>query len=432
MNYHNEHIADFLHQPRKKLPRIIVFTVALTLIVAIGTALLVKMDTVITVSGRITPEGKVKVVQAVETGEVKEVRVKEGQQVQKDDVIALLDPMVSQAELAKLEQQSQMAELNRERVQASLDQRAPSFEHVQNDAAAKEAELWRVSEKSSAEHTMDLQRQETLRELEIASTQAEIQKSVAFLHIAQAQEEAVRDSAGTAISQFKYMEYLDNRNRLQGEVAVLNARLKKEREELIIAHEKIVAFQTSRTEELLKERENLDKNLRELTAEIIKAKRNSNLLEIRAPEAGYITELKITHPAQLIRSAEEIAKLVPSDATLVVRAKVNSNDVGFLSTGALADVKIDAFPYQTYGSIDASIAWISADAEDDKAGTNGAVTRQYSLEAKLGEWTLSEPLSHRIKPGMSVQMDIKTDRRSIASILFNPILSNVRSAIRNN
>ncbi|MCG8292076.1 HlyD family type I secretion periplasmic adaptor subunit [Pseudomonas entomophila] len=428
----NPDVAAYLEQPARRLPRVAIqFTVAL-LLAAMLAASLIRIDTVVTVTGRIAPEGKVKSIQAVETGEIKEVLVKEGQFVNKGERIALLDPQVSQAELAKLEALHEKTRLAEERVQASLNERPPAFEHDQGTAAREELELWRASERNFSQTLLDLERQTTIGELAIVSTQAEIQKNKDLLRIADAQEAAVRDSAGSAISRFKYMEYLDTRNRLRNEGIILKTRLRKERQELVITQGKVDALHGSRTEQLLKERENLARTLDDLGSELVKARRNSRLLAIESPEAGYITELKLTHATQMVKASEEITKLVPADANLVVRAKANSNDVGFLAVGAPAEVKVDAFPYQLYGSIGANLTWISADSEEDRAQAGGPGNRQYTLEAALGEWRLAKDLDSKVKPGMSVLMDIKTDKRSIASIIFNPITSSLRSSLRNN
>lgn len=190
--------------------------------------------------------------------------------------------------------------------------------------------MWRASERNFSQTLLDLERQATIGELAIVSTQAEIQKNKDLLRIADAQEAAVRDSAGSAISRFKYMEYLDTRNRLRNEGIILKTRLRKERQELVITQGKVDALHGSRTEQLLKERENLARTLDDLGSELVKARRNSRLLAIESPQAGYITELKLTHATQMVKASEEITKLVPADANLVVRPRPTPTMWGFL------------------------------------------------------------------------------------------------------
>jgi hemolysin D len=59
--------------------------------------------------------------------------------------------------------------------------------------------------------------------------------------------------------------------------------------------------------------------------------------------------------------------IVPDGTPLVVEATVTNQDIGYLKPGQLVEVKVETFPFQKYGSLQGTLVWVSADAEDKNA-----------------------------------------------------------------
>lgn len=426
----DRNLVDYLDRGGSGVANVVIVIATVLLLMSVISSVFIKLDTVVTVLGRISPQGKVKSVRAIDSGEIKEVKVKEGDLVQKGQVLAVLEDQVPRAELEKAVHLVDKLGCDLERIQASLEGRRPRFMSENKELVNSETELWAASEESYKESIHDLQRQVRLHRLSIESTLGEIKKTSDLYKSAKEQEEMVRSAIGVAVSKFKYVEYLENRDRLNNEISILQTKLKTGTEELEIAEAKIKSLQNDRVDSLMKEREGTKVQLQAANADLVKAKRGSAFQVIKSPEKGYLTELRLTHAHQVIRGADEVAKIVPVDAPLVVRAKAESGNVGFISVGAPVEAKVDSFPYQIYGSIAGRVIWLSADAEEEPLAASENKNKQYTLEASLDNWNFSGDLKGRLKPGMSVALDIKTDQRSIASIIFEPLLRSVDVAFR--
>jgi hemolysin D len=79
-----------------------------------------KVDIVATASGRIIPSDRTKVVQPLETGVVRAIRVRDGQSVKTGEVLIELDPTVAEAELRHLQSDLMEARLEAARLRAAM------------------------------------------------------------------------------------------------------------------------------------------------------------------------------------------------------------------------------------------------------------------------------------------------------------------------
>ena len=85
----------------------------------------------------------------------------------------------------------------------------------------------------------------------------------------------------------------------------------------------------------------------------------------------------ITNVGQVVTSGQEIMRIVPEDSGLEIQAYVRNRDIGFVSVGQEAVVKIESFPFTRYGAIKAHVTRIAKDAipEPDANAIEGDPTR---------------------------------------------------------
>ena len=86
---------------------------------------------------------------------------------------------------------------------------------------------------------------------------------------------------------------------------------------------------------------------------------------VRAPVDGIVQELAVTTPGQSVGSNQPIMKLVPTGGGLVIEARVDNQDVGYVRVGQDATVKVRAFDFLRYGTLDGRVERIAADASVD-------------------------------------------------------------------
>ena len=126
----------------------------------------------------------------------------------------------------------------------------------------------------------------------------------------------------------------------------------------------------------------------------------------------------MTAAGQAVAPHETLMKLVPQSEGLVVEAKVANRDIGRLHAGMKATVKVRAFDYLRYGSLDGVVQKVAADASPDPRTGDLAygvtvVTDRSHFGPKAGELD--------VVPGMSVDVELKVGERTILSFLTDRI-----------
>jgi len=155
---------------------------------------------------------------------------------------------------------------------------------------------------------------------------------------------------------------------------------------------------------------------------------------LTSPVDGIVEELVIATIGGVVTPAQELLHIVPSYSSngehgshsLEINAGLLNKDIGFVHTGQIAEIKVDSFPFTKYGVIDGEIIDISADAiEDDK------MSLLLQLKASMatdeinvnGKWV-------KLKPGMSVTVEIKTGTPRLMEFLLAPLMKGVSEGAR--
>ncbi|MCX7153712.1 MAG: hypothetical protein NT115_14700 [Proteobacteria bacterium] len=88
-------------------------------------------------------------------------------------------------------------------------------------------------------------------------------------------------------------------------------------------------------------------------------------------------------------------------------------------------IKLDAFDYSIYGSLDGRLTYISADTLAEQ-GANGQTSSFYRAQVRLdAERAQTHPnlklANVALKPGMTATVDIRTGNRSVLQYLAKPV-----------
>jgi adhesin transport system membrane fusion protein len=83
--------------------------------------------------------------------------------------------------------------------------------------------------------------------------------------------------------------------------------------------------------------------------------------ELTSPVAGVVKYLKINTIGGVLRAGDELMQISPTEGGMVIEIKVNPVDIGQLSPNLPATIKLDAFDYSTYGTLQGVLSYVSAD-----------------------------------------------------------------------
>jgi adhesin transport system membrane fusion protein len=151
--------------------------------------------------------------------------------------------------------------------------------------------------------------------------------------------------------------------------------------------------------------------------------------DIIAPMDGIVKFLRITTMGGVLRAGEELMQIAPAGDDLIIEGKVTPADIGQLKQGQPANVKIDAFDYSIYGTLDGQLVHISPDTLSEQ-GPQGQTTTYYRVHVKVLSQQ-SNPKAPRIdvRPGMTAGLDIQTGQRTLLNYLLKPVIKSFSGAL---
>jgi HlyD family type I secretion membrane fusion protein len=148
--------------------------------------------------------------------------------------------------------------------------------------------------------------------------------------------------------------------------------------------------------------------------------------EIRSPSDGVVKNIRYTTVGGVVKPGDPIMEIVPADDTLVVEAKLNPVDRGYVREGPRAVVKVTAYEFVRYGGLEGRVALIAADSTTEN---NGNVFFRVVVETDRG-YLGDEPGQYPVVAGMQASVDIHTGARNVIDYLVRPILKLRHEAFR--
>lgn len=213
--------------------------------------------------------------------------------------------------------------------------------------------------------------------------------------------------------------------RLIGEVAQLDQSIPRAVSSVQEVREAITKEQQRFKREALEQIAQVDLNIartlelaKEATDQFIRA-------EIKSPIDGVVKNLKYNTIGGVVRPGDAIMEIVPSDDRLVVEAKLNPVDRGFVGVGQRALVKISTYDYARYGGLEGRVKTVAPDANTEAGQPYFKVVVE-TEKSYLG----NDPTAYTISPGMQAEVDIHTGTKSVLDYVLKPVLKLKHEAFR--
>ena len=126
-----------------------------------------------------------------------------------------------------------------------------------------------------------------------------------------------------------------------------------------------------------------------------------------------------------MKPGEPIMEIVPTGEKLVINAKLNPIDIGFVTEGQPARVKISTYDFIRYGALDGVVTLVAADVTEDDEGPFFEVVVE-TEKTYLGDKEGDLPIT----AGMQATVDIHTGTKSVIDFLIKPVLKMKAEAFR--
>ena len=400
--------------------RRLLYAIALSVVVMIVWATFAEVDIVTRGQGKVIPSRQVQILGSQDGGVITEILVREGDLVQQGQLLLKLDQTRSQSSLGENMAERSGLIVRAARLRAMVD--GQPFEPSQvmltetADIVYQEQQLYdsRLEElevqKGIARQQLK-QRREELRELGVRRGQLGRELELAT-------EELSRTTPmieSGAVSPVEVLRLQREVNKAEGELKQTRAQLSRVSASISEAEGKLAGVDlefSNGVREQLADTVNRINALTEAGAGLSDRVRQTNLL---SPVTGTIKQLLYNTVGGIVLPGRDIVELIPADDSLLVEVRVRPQDIAFMAPGQVANVKVTAYDFVVYGGLEGKVEQIGADTVLDEDGNA-------FYEVSVRTTTVAFGKDQPIIPGMTVEVDILTGKKTIMAYLMKPVL----------
>ncbi len=450
---------EIIETPPSPAGRALLLLLSGLLLITLLWSIFAKIDIIVAAPGRISPIGSIRTLNwggagsGVDgtVGVIRSLPIAEGDAVKKGQLLIALDPTISGAESDQAQRGLDSAEAEAARSRALVAFLAtgrvvlPALPGASPADVAVQGQLVRaiVAEYRAKLASLEQQRAEKEAQLQSAVSQrAMLSDTLTLLD----KEIAMRTTLAAKGYQSKVSLYQIQQMRIERQREIeaqestatqtraLLADIAQQRQQLRESLAKGSLSDLSRASDDASVRRN----------ELTKAQHRRALLEIRAPVDGTVEQLRVRTVGSAVQAAQPLLNIVPHGGPLFVEALVPNAEIGFVRTGQLVRIKVDAFPFTDYGVLYGTVASIGNDSVDgleEDSRPQAPTLSGFKIRIRIaddalryGNCTKGGPKADchalRLSPGMRVQAEIRTGRRRIIQYLVSPLVSAVSEAGR--
>ncbi len=436
--FESETLAVF-HETTPYSEHAILHGVAAMIFAMLVLASVVKLDRVVTGTGRVVPTEGSLFVQPLDRSIVREIKVRTGDVVRKGQLLATLDPTFAAADLVQFQQKvasdsALVARLEAERAGSDFDLGpAPDRNYQTQDL------IWRQRQKEFQQGLNDF-------EFRIRSTQAKIglaNDDVANYdkrRVLAKQIEAMDvtlEQHGTG-SKLNALVSTGNRVDFERLLAESDGQLNQSRHDLDSLKAQREVFVLKWQEDIGTQLVAARNDLEDARQGLSKAERVSQLINLEAPADAVVLQIGKASVGSVVdptgstggQDPAPLFTLVPLGGKLEADVELDSQDIGFVRVGDGAQIKLDAYPFMRHGTAHGTIKTISEGSFT--VGQSEEIRSPY-FKARIAVDDVhlrGVPASFRLIPGMTLTSDILIGKRSILSYLVEGALRTGSEAMR--
>ena len=371
---------------RGRGPSIMIWAIALTLVLFLVWAALAWVDEIVRAKGEVVSSSRPQIIQNLEGGILAELNVAEGDIVEEGQILARLYGTQYQATVDELDDEIAALDIRRLRLEAEMlgepdfaipleiEERVPAIASSERSLLSA-----RLTEYQARVSGAEAVAEQTAKELDLVQKMydREIAPLIEVTRAKKAHSDAQNklSEAITTTEKERATEY----SKTQGELASLRQKRRLSQDQL------------SRT-------------------------------TLLAPLRGVVNKLSVTTIGGVVRSGEEILQIIPLDEELFVEAKVKPRDIASVQMGQKATVKLSAYDYTIYGSLQGKVMFVSADTFKDENARNPDAEAHYKVTLAVDRSQFTERQKKlEIRPGMQAEVELQTGGKTILTYLTKPL-----------
>jgi hemolysin D len=418
-----------------KIARLTLYGVTALIVSAVIWASVSKIDEVVIAPGKLITTRPTIIVQPLETSIIRTIDVSTGDVVRAGQTLATLDATFSQSDVDQQHAKFEALDAQVKRIEAELS--GADYAKLAGNSADEALQVQLFAQRH-AFYTAQLQNFGQQIAGQAASMEAgKNQEAVLarrrdnLILIENARETLYKNDTGSLVA---FLGSRDARLDVDTDISALQGKAAEAKHSLA----KLTAdrqafmedFRRASMEQLVELR-----NQRDTTGEELKKMTlRRNMVTLTAPADAVVLDLAQRSVGSVVREAEPIVTLVPLNVPLEAEVSIGSQDIGRVAAGKEARVKLDAYPFQKFGTVTGTVRIISRDAfpaPEQQAGSTQPAAPFFKARVLLAGNLLQAPNEPvRLLPGMTVSAEIKVGSRTVISYFLYPLLRGLDTAIR--
>jgi adhesin transport system membrane fusion protein len=421
--------------PSERVPRSAHLTFGLctaAVIAFLAWAALAPLDIVSMATGEVIPSTQVKTVQHLEGGIIREINVREGESVTKGQVLVVLEPTASGADVGELRVRLMSLRIDEVRIDALIKGLAlPKFPpELRAEAPALVEQAAQQYKTQMARHKSELASQQAAivqREQEITEISSRIGNQRKSLKLVKEQisisEDLLRDNL---TNRFRHLDLLKESRQLEGGIEGDTSALARARSALREANADLLNIKSVFADENQKALNEVRITLGELRERVKKFEDSLARTTVRSPVDGIVKTLHVVTVGGVIRPGDPIAELVPGGDKLIIEAKLPTSDIGYVAPGQHAVVKLASADAARFQGLDGTVVSISPDT---LMTPDGMPFYRVRIVTDKGYFERGAQ-RYNLFPGMQMAVSIITGDRTVLEYVLGPTWSSLSDANR--
>jgi adhesin transport system membrane fusion protein len=412
------HNAFIEQQPLRA--RTLLYGVGIIVVLLVIWSSIAEIDEVTRGQGRVIPSQQIQIIQSQDGGVVTELLVREGDEVDKGQLLVRMDQTRFQSTFRENRAEYRALEIKAARLRAVVDKTefVPDAEMAKAvpRIVAQEIALFESSKAELLNEQQIAAQQLIQREQELVEVTARKSQLAESLKLVQREMSVTRPMiASGAVSEVELLRLEREVNQLSGEYQQSLAQAKRIESSINEAQRKLQEVELEFINEVREELTDTITRINSLQETGTGLSDKVSQTAVRSPVHGMIKQLFFNTIGGVVLPGKEIVEVVPLDDTLLLEVRIRPQDIAFLVPGQKAMIKFTAYDFVVYGGLEGVVEHIGADTVMDEDGNPF-----YDVQIRTHEPNLDE--DKPIIPGMTVEADILTGKKTILAYLMKPVL----------
>lgn len=381
--------------------------------------------------GRVIPSRSVQLIQNLEGGIVAEVFVREGQLVKRGEPVIRLDSIGFSSSLSetKVNQAQLLAKATRLKAEAEGSDfpAAQLLTSLSKTTVDAEKNLYLARQRENKASSQIIVQQITQKKQELSELAAKaLQLGRSYRLLKEELDLTQPLVAEGAVSQVELLRLKRQANDLRGELEAVKLSTPRIESSLIELEQTLKAQESA-----FKSQAQSDYN--DVNAELSRLQETTQAIidqvdrrVVKSPVTGTIKQMFVKTLGGVVQPGMDLLEIVPSEDSLLIETKIRPADIAFMHPGQKAMVKFTAYDFSIHGGLQGEVVNISPDTILDEEGESFYLVQIETQESFLGAETGSLP----IIPGMTVNVDVLTGKKTVLDYILKPILKTKQLALR--